>query len=152
MDLGGGQGRNCLPLARMGFEVVVVDSSPAALDQVAAAAAGEGLSITPTRCNALHYAPNRAGPPGGRRPAVPPPGRVLQPSSRRADRPALVPGGLFYLSMPGFDACRVQLARRLLEAAGCGDSRIANHLVTRQERPRLAVPRRNETRAFGFKR
>jgi hypothetical protein len=64
---------------------------------------------------------------------------------------ALKPGGLLYLSLPGFDERTCSLAAQVLAAAGCAGCRMLNHVVTRQERPRLPVPRRNETRAFGFR-
>jgi tellurite methyltransferase len=45
LDLGTGIGRHALLFARAGFEVVAVDQSISGLDQLAMAAAGEGLAI-----------------------------------------------------------------------------------------------------------
>ena len=152
LDLGGGQGRHCLPLARMGLEVEVVDVSERALRQVTQDAAREGLEISGVCCDVIRYEP-------------PPEVRAIVAallfhlpaqhlSVRVAERlgSALYEGGLFYLSLPGFDEERVRFAGRILDAAGCVDHRVVNHLVTKRERPRLPVARRNETRAFGFKR
>ncbi len=152
VDLGGGQGRHCLPMARMGFEIEVVDSSESALRQVLAGAALKGLDVSATCVDIAAY--------------VPPPDLAAAiaallfhlPAAHRSLRVAerigavLRPGGLFYLSLPGYDAERVRFAGRLLDAAGCATHEIVNHVVTRQDRPRLPVPRRNETRGLGFKR
>lgn len=48
VDLGAGEGRNSLWLARQGWEVTAVDASSVALDRVRATAAAEGLSVSPT--------------------------------------------------------------------------------------------------------
>jgi SAM-dependent methyltransferase len=152
LDLGGGQGRHCLPLARKGLDVEVVDVSSNALRQVADAAAGKGLKVSGVCCDVACYEP-----PHQVRAIV---AALLfhlpadYVSLRVAERlgSALCEGGLFYLSLPGHDEERVRFARRILEAAGCTDHRVVNHLVTRSERPRLPVPRRNETRALGFRR
>lgn len=152
LDLGGGQGRHCLPLARTGLEVEVVDISPTALRQVTGAADAQGLKVSGVCCDVACYEPPRQVQ------AILaallfhlPPEHV---SLRVADRlgSALGDEGLFYLSLPGHDEERVRFARRILDAAGCADHRVVNHLVTRRERPRLPVPRRNETRALGFRR
>ena len=45
VDLGAGEGRNSLWLARRGWDVTAVDASAVALDRLAAVAAAEGLSI-----------------------------------------------------------------------------------------------------------
>jgi SAM-dependent methyltransferase len=152
LDLGGGQGRHCLPLARMGLDVEVVDVSPYALRQVTDAAAREGLRVSGVCCDVACYEPPRQV-----RAIVAAllfhlPAEYV--SLRVAERigSTLCDEGLFYLSLPGYDEKRVRLARRILDAAGCADHRVVNHLVTRRERPRLPVPRRNETRAFGFRR
>ncbi len=46
LDVGCGQGRDALPLARMGHVVVGVDVSPKGIADLTAAAAAEGLAIT----------------------------------------------------------------------------------------------------------
>ncbi|MGQ0680718.1 MAG: class I SAM-dependent methyltransferase [Actinomycetota bacterium] len=151
LDLGGGQGRNCLPLARIGFEVTVVEASAAALEQVSRAAAAEALPLRVVNADYRFFVPD-----SGLHAAVAslilhlPPRHVSLRIARTTGR-ALASGGLFYLSFPGYSRERVELAHTLLDAAGCGRWRIQNHVVTRTERPRLSIPRRNETRAIGFK-
>ncbi len=56
VDLGAGEGRNSLWLARRGWEVVAVDASRVALDRLAEAAAGEGLSIQTVVGDLFSYA------------------------------------------------------------------------------------------------
>ncbi len=46
LDLGCGQGRDALPLARMGHTVVGVDLSPKGIADMVAAAEAEGLAVT----------------------------------------------------------------------------------------------------------
>lgn len=46
LDVGCGQGRNALPLARMGFEIVGTDLSKVGIDQMNALAEREALPIT----------------------------------------------------------------------------------------------------------
>ena len=46
LDVGCGQGRDALPLARMGHEVVGVDLSPKGIADLVAAAEAEGLAVT----------------------------------------------------------------------------------------------------------
>ena len=46
LDIGVGQGRNALPLARLGHEVVGIDPSSAAISATAEVARAEGLSVT----------------------------------------------------------------------------------------------------------
>ncbi len=46
LDVGAGQGRNCIPLARQGHAVTAIDSSSVALEQIQAVASREGLDIT----------------------------------------------------------------------------------------------------------
>lgn len=46
LDIGAGQGRNALPLARRGHRVTAVDTAPTGLAQLAGAAAAEDLVIT----------------------------------------------------------------------------------------------------------
>jgi SAM-dependent methyltransferase len=51
LDLGAGEGRNSLWLARQGWEVTAVDASSVALDRVRASAAAEGLSVSPVQAD-----------------------------------------------------------------------------------------------------
>jgi len=46
LDIGVGQGRNALPLARLGYEVVGIDTSSSAIAATAELARAEGLSLT----------------------------------------------------------------------------------------------------------
>jgi tellurite methyltransferase len=45
LDLGCGQGRNAIPLARMGYEVVGLDNSTVGIDQMNRVARAEGLNL-----------------------------------------------------------------------------------------------------------
>jgi trans-aconitate methyltransferase len=151
IDLGGGQGRHCLPLARMGFQVELVDSSQRALREVLAASAAEGLEVSAVCTDVARYVPPREAQLVTATLLF----HMLAPHVSLAIAArlgqCLQPGGLFYLSLPGHDDERVRFAARLLESAGCRNRQIANHVVTRAERPRLPIPRRNETRAFGIR-
>jgi SAM-dependent methyltransferase len=51
MDLGAGEGRNSLWLARHGWTVTAVDLSSVALDRLGAAAAAEGLRVSPVQAD-----------------------------------------------------------------------------------------------------
>jgi SAM-dependent methyltransferase len=51
LDLGAGEGRNSLWLARHEWTVTAVDASSVALDRVGAAAAAEGLSVSPVQAD-----------------------------------------------------------------------------------------------------
>jgi SAM-dependent methyltransferase len=151
LDVGGGQGRHALALAAMGFEVEVVDSAPTGLAQITERAGSLGLSISAVCSDITSYTPQP--PLAGVVAAL-----VLHLPSRWASRRAagnfgraLEPGGLFYLSMPGYSPSTRDLACELLDAAGCEPVCLLKHLVTRMERPDLSVPRRNETRAMGVR-
>lgn len=151
VDLGGGQGRLSLALAQMGFDVEVVDSSHFALEQVASAATAQDLTLRCTRADVRSFRPAP-----GLQAAVAAllfhlPARFVSLDAARTLGAALNSGGLFYLSMPGYNAEMVELAHELLDEARCTDRTVIDHLVTRQERPRLPVARRYETRAFGFR-
>ena len=50
LDLGAGQGRNSLFLARLGYGVDAVDPSQAAIETISSAAAGEGLNVRAYHC------------------------------------------------------------------------------------------------------
>lgn len=151
VDLGGGQGRHALYLASLGFEVELVDLSEEALAQAASSAADLGFSINTVRSNIAFY-----DPPSGLQVVVAAlvfhvPARHAALRTAAAVGEALSPGGLLYLSVPGFDDATQELASQVLEAAGCAVARLEKHVVTRQERPRLPVSRRNETRAVGYR-
>jgi SAM-dependent methyltransferase len=51
LDLGAGEGRNSLWLARHGWTVTAVDGSSVALDRMRAAADAEGLSVSPVQAD-----------------------------------------------------------------------------------------------------
>lgn len=151
LDLAGGQGRHALFLALQGFDVELVDLSEEALAQAGEAAARLGVPLRTVRSNLAFYEPA-----GGLQAAVaalafhvPARHASLAAAARLGD--ALNSGGLLYLSLPGFTDETQRLARELLEAAVCQGS-VVRHVVTREERPRLPVPRRNETRAVGLRR
>lgn len=151
LDLGGGQGRLSLPLAGLGFRVEVVDRSACALGQLAEAARRQRLELT---CIGADIGAYRPVP--GLQAAVAGlilhlPARHVSTRVARSVGAALNPGGLFYLSLPGYNPQTVEFALELLERAACRAPIVQNHLVTRKERPGLVVPRRNETRAFGFR-
>ncbi|HEU4867624.1 MAG TPA: class I SAM-dependent methyltransferase [Actinomycetota bacterium] len=151
VDLGGGQGRHALFLAGLGFDVDLVDLSAEALWQASRAAGTRGLKLRTVRANVAFYEP--------------PPGLDLvvaallfhvparHASLAAAERlgAAMNPGALLYLSLPGFDEATRALADELFAAAGCAGGQVLRHVVTPEERPRLPVARRNETRAIGFR-
>lgn len=152
VDLGGGQGRHALALATLGFDVEVVDSCEAALAQLSATARAEGLKLATARANIAFYRPQP-----GIRLAVGAlifhvPARHASLQAARAVGEALNPGGLFYVSVPGFTRQTRALVRDVLTEARSEVQWCVNHVVTPQERPRLPVPRRNETRALGIRK
>lgn len=57
LDVGCGQGRDALPLARLGHSVVGVDLSPAGIADLCAAGEAEGLAITGHAADITTYAP-----------------------------------------------------------------------------------------------
>jgi len=57
LDIGCGQGRDALPLARQGHRVVGVDLSPAGIAEMTAAAVREGLDVTGIVADLETYAP-----------------------------------------------------------------------------------------------
>lgn len=151
VDLGGGQGRHALALAALGFNVVLVDSVAEGLHQASAAADERGLPLEVVQADAAHYEPDGEidlivgallfhliAERTGKRIAA----RLGESLGRR---------GLFYLSLPGYSKEIVAYLQSLIEAAGCHVQWTVKHLVTRKERPRLQVPRRNESRALGRK-
>jgi SAM-dependent methyltransferase len=151
VDLGGGQGRHALYLASLGFDVELVDLSAAAIAQAQRTASSAGVCLR-TRCSNIAF----YRPPAGLKVVVAAllfhvPARHSSLEAARAAGSALAEGGLFYLSLPGVEAGTLALASDLLDAAGC-EGRVVKHVVTRQERPRLPVPRRNETRVVGYRR
>lgn len=149
VDLAGGQGRHALALSALGFDVTLVDSIAEGLHQAAAAADERGLPIHIVHSDASKYQPD-----GGQRVIVAslffhiPARRTALKIAERLGG-ALAPAGLLYLSLPGYNKENTELARSVLEAAGCREEWLLKHLVTRKERPMLSVSRRNETRALG---
>lgn len=59
LDLGVGQGRHSLPLARRGCDVTGIDTSQVALDQVAAVAKKEKLPLVTLQQDFMTYEPDR---------------------------------------------------------------------------------------------
>lgn len=151
VDLGGGQGRHALYLASLGFEVELVDLSEQALAQAAGSASELGLAVAAVRANLSFYAPPRGIEVAVAALALHVPARHASLKAAAALGEALNPGGLFYLSVPGFDEATRALVYDLLDAAACAGEPV-RHVVTRGERPRLPVPRRHETRAVGRRR
>lgn len=151
VDLGGGQGRHALYLASLGFDVELVDLSSAALAQAQETSASAGVRLR-TRCSNIAF----YEPPPGLQVVVAAllfhvPARHASLEAARLAGSALSEGGLLYLSLPGFDETTRSLAADLLDSACC-EGRAVKHVVTREERPRLPVPRRNETRVVGYRR
>ncbi len=62
LDIGAGQGRNALFLAREGFAVHAIDPSKAAVESIAAAAAKENLPIRTKRCGFETFVPGTSIP------------------------------------------------------------------------------------------
>jgi 2-polyprenyl-3-methyl-5-hydroxy-6-metoxy-1,4-benzoquinol methylase len=151
VDLGGGQGRHALALAALGFNVALVDSVAEGLHQASAAADERGLPIEVIQSDAADYAPG-----GGIDLLVA--ALLFHLLSRRkslkiAERvgQSLRPGGMVYVSVPGYTKETVSYLEELIDAAGCQKQWVVKHLVTKKERPRLQVSRRNEARALGRK-
>jgi SAM-dependent methyltransferase len=151
LDIGGGQGRHALALAALGFKVTLVDKTPEGLQQAAEAAEKKGLSFRLVLSDAADYEPE------GRLSVVVAGLFFHHPAHRTALKiakalgAALQPGGIFYLSLPGYNKENAALAAGVIEASGCEPEFIIKHLVTKKERPRLKVARRNETRALARK-
>lgn len=57
LDIGAGQGRNSLPLARSGCQVTALDPSPVALETIRQAAAAEELDITYVQQDFMTFEP-----------------------------------------------------------------------------------------------
>lgn len=151
VDLGGGQGRHALYLADQGFDVELVDLSKEALLQATRFAEARGLSLRTVHSNIAFYEP-----PAGLDVVISAlmfhiPARHSSLAVAECLGAAMNPGALLYVSLPGFDEATRTLAAEVFAAAGCAEHRIDQHLVTRQERPRLPVARRNETRAVGYR-
>jgi cyclopropane fatty-acyl-phospholipid synthase-like methyltransferase len=60
LDIGVGQGRNCLPLARRGCQVTGIDNSGVAIETVREQAGKENLSVKLWQGNYLDYEPTEA--------------------------------------------------------------------------------------------
>jgi trans-aconitate methyltransferase len=152
IDLGGGQGRHALALAALGFDVVLVDSVAEGLHQASAAADERGLPLEVVQSDAAHYEPD------GEVDLIVAALLFHLIAERTAKRivaklsESLHRRGLFYLSVPGYSKETVAYVHSLIEAAGCNEQWTVKHLVTRKERPRLQVPRRNESRSLGRKK
>jgi trans-aconitate methyltransferase len=151
VDLGGGQGRHALFLAGLGFDVELVDLSEEALLQASLAAEDRGLPVRTVRANIAFYEP-----PPGLDVVVAAllfhvPARHASLAAAERLGAAMNPGALLYLSLPGFDEATRALAADLFAAAGCAEHRVVHHVVTPEERPRLTLARRNETRVAGFR-
>lgn len=149
LDLGAGQGRHALALSALGFDVTVVDTSAEGLHQATAAAEERGLPIHVLQGDAAKYEPDDVFRVVVASLFLHIPARRTSLQIAKRIGAALASNGLFYLSFPGYTKETQTLARDLIEAAGCAEEWIVKHLVTRKERPRLQVPRRNETRALG---
>jgi SAM-dependent methyltransferase len=149
LDVGGGQGRHALALSALGFEVTLVDIAHEGLRQAAEASQEKSLPIHLVQsdaskldldeefqviiCALLFHSMNRRS--------------ALDLAKRLGS--ALASGALFYVSLPGFNSESQELARVLIEQAGCGEEWLIKKLVTKKDRPKLQVPRRNETMALG---
>jgi trans-aconitate methyltransferase len=151
LDLGGGQGRHALALAEMGFEVEVVDSAFSGLDQMLAAAGGRGLTVHATVSDIAAYRPRTTIQVVVAALLFHIPPRWLSLGIAETVGRSLAPEGLFYLSLPGYTGQTREFALELLSAANCAPGWVTKHLVTKADRPRLPVPRRNETRALGVR-
>ncbi|MEO7803665.1 MAG: methyltransferase domain-containing protein [Actinomycetota bacterium] len=151
VDIGGGQGRNALALAALGFDVAVIDSSSNGLHQAAAEAEQRSLPLHVVQSDLAHYEPE----PGLKAVVgalffhIPATKTSLKVAECLGE--ALDPGGVFYVSLPGFTKETVAFVEQLMETAGCKKDWVVKHLVTKKDRPRLPVARRNETRALGIK-
>lgn len=149
LDVGGGQGRHALALAALGFEVTLLDAAAEGLRQAAATAEGRGLVLHVLQGDASRHAPE-----GPFRVIVAslffhlPARRTALQVARRLGG-ALAPGGLLYLSLPHHSRETCGFARELVERARCEEVWVRKALVTKKDRPRLQVGRRNETRALG---
>lgn len=151
VDLGGGQGRHALFLASLGFDVELVDLSEEALLQASRAAEDRRLQLHTVRANIAYYEP-----PAGLDVVVAAllfhvPARHACLAAAERLGAAMNPGALLYLSVPGFDEATRSLAAEVCAAAGCAEQQVFSHVVTPEERPRLPVARRNETRALGLR-
>lgn len=151
LDVGGGQGRHAMALAELGFDVTVVDSAPTGLHQVAVAADERGVSIRTVQQDVSKYQPE-----AGLTVIVAAlffhiPAHKTSLKTAETLGAALATDGLLYISLPGFTPETETFARELIASSGCKEMFVVKHLVTKKERPRLPVPRRNETRALAVR-
>jgi trans-aconitate methyltransferase len=151
VDLGGGQGRHALFLAGLGYDVELVDLSEEALVQASRAAESRGLPLRTVKANIAFYEPPIDLDVVVAALVFHVPARHAGLAAAERLGAAMKPGALLYLSLPGFDESTRALAADLFAAAGCADYRVERHVVTPEERPRLKLARRNETRAVGFR-
>jgi trans-aconitate methyltransferase len=135
----------------MGFDVEVVDSAPTGLDQLLSAATERGLTIHITFSDIGSYRPIATFKVIVAALLFHIPPRWLSLGVAQSLGSSLEVQGLFYVSLPGYTSETRDFALQLVTAAGCQAKWMTKHLVTKAERPRLQVPRRNETRVLGVK-
>ena len=116
LDVGCGQGRDALPVGRLGHAVVGVDLSPAGIADLCAAGEAEGLAITGDAADITTYEPEGSFDALLFDRTL----HMLDPEPRHATLARLVthlrPGGvLFLLDEPG----NMAGLRAVLDAAGC---------------------------------
>ncbi|MBW3588133.1 MAG: class I SAM-dependent methyltransferase [Actinobacteria bacterium] len=149
LDVGGGQGRHALALSALGFDVTLVDVAGEGLRQASEASQEKSLPLHIVQsdvssldfdddyqvivCALFFHQVNKK--------------TALDLTKRMGV--SLNSGGIFYLSLPGYNAETEGLARDLLEQAGCREEWLIKKLVTKKDRPKLQVARRNETMALG---
>lgn len=149
LDVGGGQGRHSLALSALGYDVTMIDTSAEGLHQAATVAEERSLPLHVVQSDLHHFeadheyqvivaalffhqiAPRTA----------------LQLAKRLGTM--LASDGFLYLSLPRFNKETELFANDLIDEAACRKEWIVKHLVTKKDRPKLGVPRRNETLAFG---
>lgn len=140
-----------MALSALGYNVTIVDSAATGLHQAAESAEEKSLPI-----HCLHSDASRYEPEESLEVVVAalffhiPAHKTSLKIAERAGA-SLNEEGVFYLSIPGYSDETYSFAEELIAAAGCRSFTIEKHLVTKKERPRLPVPRRNETRAVAFK-
>lgn len=150
LDIAGGQGRHALALSALGFDVSVVDSAASGLHQAAQAAQAQGLPIHIVQADLGSYEPE--GPITVVCAAlffhIPARKTALKIATTLGE--AMVRSGVLYVSLPGYNEDNLALVDEVLAAAGCTAKWVNKQLVTKKDRPRLPVPRRNETRALAI--
>lgn len=148
LDVGGGQGRHSLALSALGFEVLLVDAAQSGLHQASGAAAERGLNLHVLNTDVGRWEPQEKVKLAVAALFFHIPARKTSLKIAERIGGALDRGGLLYFSFPGFDKQTQEFAEELIQASGCAKEWIVKHLVTKKERPRLKVARRNETRVL----